>query len=95
MITKRLGAANTGGHQNHNLEVPSVNNNFQPPHPVVDHKNIQNPQIAKPVRPQLNPNVGARDSLPRLHQNAVIPKDQENIQIAHPWAKRLRLVLFA
>jgi len=89
VITKRLGVANTGGHQSHNLEVPSVNsnNNVLPPLGVVDHKNVQNPQIVKPV--------GVADVVPNANspgmvlQNAVIPKDQDNIQIAHPWAKRL------
>ena len=96
VITKRLGAVNTGGHQSHNLEVPSINNNnnnnhLLPPRGVVDHKDIQNPQIAKPVGvADMNANNAHANSPGMMLQNAVIPKDQENIQIAHPWAKRLR-----
>jgi len=95
VITKRLGAVNTGGHQSHNLEVPSINNNnnnnhLLPPRGVVDHKDIQNPQIAKPVGvADMNANNAHANSPGMMLQNAVIPKDQENIQIAHPWAKRL------
>jgi len=99
VITKKLDAAvNTGGHQSHNLEVPSIqnnnnniNNHVLPAHPPVDHKNIQNPQIAKPVGAESNGADALANSpgMMRMRQNPVIPKDQDNIQIAHPWAKRI------
>jgi len=98
VITKKLDAAvNTGGHHSHNLVVPSIqndnnkNNHVLPAQPPVDHKNIQNPQIAKPVGAESNGADALANSpgMMRMRQNPVIPKDQDSIQIAHPWAKRI------
>jgi len=93
LITKKIDAANTNRHT-HNLEVPSIHNNIDdinnhvlPAHPPIDHKNIQNPQIAKPVAVREGGNANVQS--PIMKQKPIIPKDQENIQIAHPWAKKL------
>jgi len=94
VITKRIETANTG-RQSNNLEVPSIHNindidrRVLPAHPQLDHKDIQNPQIAKPMAVRDGGYVNFNVQSPRMQKNRVIPKDQENIQIAHPWAKKL------
>lgn len=97
VITKKLDAAVNTDRQSHNLQVPSVDNDaidklVLPAHPrPIDHKDIQNVQIAKPMAVQnLGPEKYANDvQSQRMVQLPVIPKDQENIQIPHPWAKQL------
>lgn len=95
VITKRLDTANTGRHSL-NLHVPFIHNNIDdinkyvlPAHLPLDHKDVQNPQIAKPMAVRDAGDADTNVQSPGMQQNPIIPKDQDNIQIAHPWAKGL------